>query len=237
MRRAEHKAVTRSAISGAAQRLVSSRPYDTVTVTDIAREAGVGYRTFYRYFSGKEDAALAGLADFLDLFVDHVRDRPVDETPMASLLAALDAVALEIRDVMGPEFGELLVTGLALVETVPAVAAHQHWLAVRAQDTLTDVFAERLGLPVDALLPRIHAAAATAAYHAATRTWARLAAGERTPERVWQLGRATLEAFAFGLDPSSPDALYRLDVGYSSEPEHASPPEHASKEAVPWAAS
>jgi AcrR family transcriptional regulator len=199
MRRAEHKAVTRSAISGAAQRLLATRPYDSVTVTDIAQEAGVGYRTFYRYFTGKEDAALVGLADFLDLFVARVRGRPADETPMASLLAALDAVTVEMHDRMGPSLGDLLVSGLALVETVPAVAAHQHWLAVRAQDSVTDVLAERLGLATDALLPRMYAAAATAAYHAATRTWARLPADDRTPERVWELGRETLEAFATGL--------------------------------------
>jgi AcrR family transcriptional regulator len=197
--RAEHKATTRTAIAGAAQRLLAERPYDEVTVNDIAEAAGVGYRTFYRYFTGKEDAVLAGLAEFLERFVEHVRDRPLDEEPVDSLLAALESVLLTIRAELGPALGDLLVTGFALVETVPGLAAHHHWLAVRAQDALTDVFAARLSLPGDALEPRIYAAASTAAYQAATRTWARRPVEERRPELVWSLGRETLEAFAGGL--------------------------------------
>lgn len=198
-RRAEHKAATRTAIAAAAQRLLTSRPYDSVTVTEIAQEAGVGYRTFYRYFSGKEDAALAGLADFLDRFVLQVEHRPEAEDPVESLIAALDAVAAEIAAELGPDLAELLRVGFTLVETVPAVAAHQHWLAVRSQDALADLFARRLGLPVNALAPRVYAAASTAAYHAATRTWARLPAAERRPEQVWELGRETLAALGAGL--------------------------------------
>jgi AcrR family transcriptional regulator len=197
-RREAHKAATRTAIATAAQELIAERGYDRVTVSDIASTAGVGHRTFYRYYTGKEDAALAALADFFDAYVELVAERPPAEHPMDSLLVALEAVATTVSGDLGDSLIGMMSRGSLLVETVPAVAAHQHWLTVRAQDRLAELFAAR-DVGADPLVPRWYATAATAAYQAATRTWMRLPADQQVPGALWALGRSTLQAYAAGL--------------------------------------
>ncbi|MGW4249510.1 TetR family transcriptional regulator, partial [Nocardia sp. NPDC004722] len=49
------RAATRRAVALAAARLFIENGYTATTVEDIAAAAGMGLRTFYRYFAGKED--------------------------------------------------------------------------------------------------------------------------------------------------------------------------------------
>ena len=46
---------SRHYITEALFRLMEDNPYNEITVSDVARKAGVGRATFYRYFSSKED--------------------------------------------------------------------------------------------------------------------------------------------------------------------------------------
>ena len=61
------KPSTRDRILEAALRLFSSRGYERVSVTAIAREAGVSRPSFYRYFKNKRDVLLALLRNWHDL--------------------------------------------------------------------------------------------------------------------------------------------------------------------------
>jgi AcrR family transcriptional regulator len=193
-RRAQQKASTRAAITLAAQRLISLRGFDEVTVNDIAAEAAVSHRTFYRYFPSKEEAMLAGFRDFLNDFVALVAARPADEPPLDSLLHTLDTIATALP-VDADEFRRIY----ELIEGEPALGGVQHRLLVEAQDRLTGLFAQRLGVPATALEPRLFAAAATASYQAALRTWVVIPPEQRTMT-IWALGREALERFAAGLD-------------------------------------
>ncbi|MGH8964558.1 MAG: TetR family transcriptional regulator, partial [Actinomycetes bacterium] len=72
-RSAEGRAEVRRELVTAAIRLFRTRGYDATTVDDIAAAAGVGRRTFFRYFPSKEDsvspdhdAALARIAEIFD---------------------------------------------------------------------------------------------------------------------------------------------------------------------------
>jgi AcrR family transcriptional regulator len=53
---AEGRAEVRRELVAAAARLFTERGYEDTTVDDIAAAAGVGRRTFFRYFRSKEDA-------------------------------------------------------------------------------------------------------------------------------------------------------------------------------------
>jgi AcrR family transcriptional regulator len=192
-RRAQRKASTRAAITASAQRLIGRRGFDAVTVGDIAVAAEVSHRTFYRYFSSKEDALLADFQDFLDDFVALVAARPTDEHPVDSLVRTLDTIALAL-----PVDADQFNWVYELVESEPALGGVQHRLLVGAQDRLTNLFAQRLGVSPHSLEPRLFASGATASWQAAVRTWVVLPAEERTMT-IWALGREALETFAQGL--------------------------------------
>ena len=58
--RERKKRRTRAALRQAAFELCLERGYDAVTVADIAARADVSARTFFNYFSTKEEALLGG---------------------------------------------------------------------------------------------------------------------------------------------------------------------------------
>lgn len=195
-RRAQQKASTRAAIAFAAQHLIGARGFDEVTVGDIAKAAEVSHRTFYRYFPSKEEALLSAFQDFLDDFVALVAARPAEEHPVDSLLHTLDTIA-----VATPVDADSFKWIYGLVEGEPSLRGVQHRLLLEAQDRLTSLFAQRLGVAPTSLEPRLFASSATASYLAAARTWVVIPRAERTMT-LWALGREALERFAQGLRPS-----------------------------------
>ncbi len=58
---------------------------------DIADAAGVSPRTFFNYFSCKEEAIVGMDAAVVDAVGEQVRRRPADEDPFTALLAVLTA--------------------------------------------------------------------------------------------------------------------------------------------------
>lgn len=78
-RREAHKQATRQALQQAADRLFAERGYGATTVRDIAEAAGVTERTFFRYFTGKEELIIDDALGWLPALLDAIRDRPDDE--------------------------------------------------------------------------------------------------------------------------------------------------------------
>ncbi len=77
---AEGRAEVRRDLVGAAARLFDEHGYDDTTVDDIAAAAGVGRRTFFRYFRSKEDAISpdheSALARVAEVFAAAHPDEP-----------------------------------------------------------------------------------------------------------------------------------------------------------------
>ena len=88
-RREAHKQATRQALQQAADRLFAERGYAATTVRDIAEAAGVTERTFFRYFTGKEELILDDALGWLPVLLDAIRDRPDDEDLGTALRQAL----------------------------------------------------------------------------------------------------------------------------------------------------
>jgi AcrR family transcriptional regulator len=86
-RRERKKLETRRALRDAALRLVAERGPDDVSVEDIAEEADVSVRTFFNYFSSKEEALFGWDQEALDAITDAVVARPANEPPVKALRA------------------------------------------------------------------------------------------------------------------------------------------------------
>ncbi len=97
-RREAHKIATRHAIQAAADVLFSERGYEHTTVRDIADAAGVTERTFFRYFSVKEELLVADIDEWLLVLGEQIRRRPTVEAPLDAVEHAFFVVAEQLRD-------------------------------------------------------------------------------------------------------------------------------------------
>ncbi|WP_405524973.1 TetR family transcriptional regulator [Streptomyces canus] len=138
---------TREALLRVAIELFTTEGYERTTVDDIADAVGVSQRTFFRYFAGKEDAALALDEMTVTRFVDAVRARPPHEPPLEALRKAV----LESWDTLHEVVESVVPVQrfLALyrvIESTPVLLAAHLRRSAEVEEVLTRVLAEREGL-------------------------------------------------------------------------------------------
>jgi AcrR family transcriptional regulator len=206
-RRERKKTATRAAIRDAAMRLALRDGVERVTLEQIAAEADIALRTFFNYFSSKEEAVVAGAAGDFRAFVAEFRARPRSE----SVLRALHEAALVVLDqavVAGHDHIAALVAIRGERSLVPQLLA-----ALAAQESvLAEAIADRVGDPhlVDSGYPRLCAATALAGLRVTLDQWLETAREGVVPS----LGdlrdglQRTLGELAAGLD--RPSATERL---------------------------
>jgi len=158
----------RDTLVAAAFELFLERGYDRTTVDDIVALAGVGRRSFFRYFPSKEDVVfpdhercLADMTDFLA--VDAEAGDPVARV--------CDAARVVLR--MYAENPTFSVQRYRLTKQVPGLRGYERTLA----QYLRGRFA---GRPDGTLRADVIAAAVVAAHNNALRSWLR-SGGERDP--------------------------------------------------------
>ena len=143
--RERKKQATRLALHEAALRLVAERGLDAVSVDDIAARADVSPRTFFNYFSSKDDAVLGldpeASARQIELFLA----RPGGETP----LEALRAVSREQAVEMAAET-DLWPMRLTVIDTHPALLARLAAAFGQSERALAEAIAQRTSTRVGA---------------------------------------------------------------------------------------
>jgi AcrR family transcriptional regulator len=77
----------------AAMRLYTERGYEQTTVAEIAEQAGVTARTFFRYFADKREVLFERSAQLQEHLTHTVDACPASATPMQVVAAVLDAAA------------------------------------------------------------------------------------------------------------------------------------------------
>jgi AcrR family transcriptional regulator len=92
-RREVRKLATKAALLKSAARLFAEQGYEATTVRDIARDAGVGERTFYRYFASKEDLLAGQALAWIGVLSETIRHRPAPESAYQAVAGAVLAVA------------------------------------------------------------------------------------------------------------------------------------------------
>lgn len=172
----EGKTPMREALAEAAFQLFMERGFEQTTVDDIVARAGVGRRSFFRYFPSKDDAVFPDhercLADMRTFLADHPGGDPVARV--------CDAARLVLRlYATNPEFS---VQRYRLTREVPGLRTYELSVVRRYEVTLASYLRGRYGTSRDgALRAEMIAAAVVAAHNNGLRTWLR-SGGEGHPD-------------------------------------------------------
>ena len=165
--RERKKAETRRALSSAAVRLARELGPDGVTVEAIAEAAGVSPRTFFNYFSTKDDAILGiSPSDPPDMLNDLL-DRPTDESPLDALRGMALAAASRLESTADEQMARY-----ELAQEHPALAIRRAARFSEVERQLAEEIARRTGHDVDRdPFPSLVVAAAIAALRIAVGIW------------------------------------------------------------------
>jgi AcrR family transcriptional regulator len=174
----------RGELSEVALRLLTDRQFDSLTIDEIAIEAGVSRRTFFRYFTSKEDVVFAFLDQWAVRLAADIIARPAGEDPVAAvqnsfrqLTAAYDDRALAL---------------VRLVRETPSLQQQERINREHLRISVVNALATRLGLDAERdMRPQILATIAFAPLDAAMFSWF----GNRSNEDVGHLLDEALRAF------------------------------------------
>ena len=169
----EGRAEVRRELVAAAVRLFRTRGYEETTVDDIAAAAGVGRRTFFRYFPSKEDAISpdheVGLARIAEVFATA---HPTEPTATLVVRAGETVFQLYADD------PQLSVERFRLTHEVAALRDRESARVDHYRRLFTRRLRERFaGEPNGDLRAAVTGAAVVAAHNLALRAW--LAGGGR----------------------------------------------------------
>jgi len=165
--RERRKRLTAAELEAAALRLFGERGFDAVTVDDIAAEADVSRRTFFRYFASKEDVLLADHHVQLARLREAMAARPIDEPILTALRNALLSITGDFEDRR-----ELVILRGHIMRETPSLQARSLVHQKAWEDAMQQMVADRLGVdPVADLRPGVVAATALAAMRVAFNNW------------------------------------------------------------------
>ncbi|MGH9067353.1 MAG: TetR family transcriptional regulator [Acidimicrobiales bacterium] len=166
-RRERKKHATRRALQDAALALAAARGPDHVTVEAISEAADVSPRTFFNYFSCKEEA-LVGEPPALGQRLRAVLETAPPGTPIAS------AVRTVVRQVAAEsaERKDELLTRKRIVAECPALLPRHHAAFSARERELTAAIASHLGTdPETDIYPALLAAVSATALRVAFQRW------------------------------------------------------------------
>lgn len=157
------------AIAGLALRLFAENGYEQTSMEDIAREAGIGRKSLYRYFASKADLIWGGMEPAVrasGLALEEARDRRAAD---GDILAGLRAAAVA---------GVAVIPDLEVSRGRLRLIAHHPELASRSYGSLAPQRDRARQYLVDLGIPEEAAGYLCAAYLAATfEAWMQWAAG------------------------------------------------------------
>jgi AcrR family transcriptional regulator len=193
--RERKKADTRAALAAATVRLAVDRGWDHVTVEAIAAAADVSYRTFFNYFSSKEEALLQPGGPDQPRLSTRLRAVPLDVAPLAAVRTAVRAELVELEaDPIG------LLERLTVLMSTPSLLPRLVEMSATDERAFALAVAERTGTDADTdLLPVLLAAVVSAALRVSLLRWQ--AQGGTTP--LTELADEALDAVAAGLPAAS----------------------------------
>jgi AcrR family transcriptional regulator len=154
-------------IQQAAMSLFAARGYAAVTVEDIALEAGISERTFFRYFASKDHLLVAEAGRRIEVIHESLVRQPEDLAAWQALRnAVLDQSASE------DEVGRNAAIWAHLTKEAPALLAKMimHG-ALEGTHNIEVELARRLGVPATDALPDVMMRVTLAAVQSSYLRW------------------------------------------------------------------
>jgi mycofactocin system transcriptional regulator len=193
-RAGRRRSTSRAELEHVAFELFDDMGFERTTVDDIARAAGIGRRTFFRYFPSKNDVVWGDFDGELQRLRKELTAYPRDRPLMDSLREAL----VEFNRVDPAEI-PWHRRRMRLILRVPALQAHSTLRFADWRQTIAEFIGERLGVPSDSLAPQAIAYACLGVSLAAYEQWLR----DDDADLVALLDAAMRE-LAAGFDPATP---------------------------------
>ncbi len=163
--RAKRSEMMVSEVEAVALRLFDQRGFANVTVEEIASEAHISVRTFYRYFAGKDDVLQLRIERRSQVLREALWARPADEPPLRSLRVTLEEEFSAVDPIVLRRWIAVIADNPNVMKGV--VGAIQ----LKIQPVIAEFFGSRLGLPSDTLVPTMLAAATMGVLQAAHTQW------------------------------------------------------------------
>jgi AcrR family transcriptional regulator len=160
--RERKKQSTRQAVEDAALQLYRERGIHETTIDELCARADIARRTFFRYFSSKEDVLLTRLRVDIATVEETFRQAPAAEPLAALLTRAVDAVVAD--PAAFARFAEVVLH-------IPALRALYLGMLADFENALRDLIGRRLQIPPEGERARILAAAAVTGYRVGLEAW------------------------------------------------------------------
>jgi mycofactocin system transcriptional regulator len=160
------RATSRTVLERLGFELFAQRGFDGTTVDDIADAAGIGRRTFFRYFASKNDLVWGDFEAQL-VRLEALLAAAGPDTPM---MDAIRRAVVEFNR-FDPAVVPWHRQRMALILRVPTLQADSAVRYASWRALVTEFAARRLGLPASDLLPRLIGSTVLAACVAAYEQW------------------------------------------------------------------
>jgi mycofactocin system transcriptional regulator len=161
-------ATSRVELEAAAFRLFATKGFDDTSVDDIAAAAGIGRRTFFRYYASKNDLVWGDFDGELARFRAWLAAADAGEPVMRCVRRAV----VEFNR-YPPEQAAPHRERMALILNVPSLRANSTLRFVQWRGVIADFVAGRLGSAPDDLYPAVIGHCALGAALAAYEAWLR----------------------------------------------------------------
>lgn len=160
------RVTSRAELEEAAFGLFAARGFDATTVDDIAVAAGIGRRTFFRYFRSKNDIPWGAF----EAELDRMRITLKACSPRVPLMDAIRLALIDFNRVAPAQIG-LHRRRMELILRVPTLLAHSTLRFAAWRAVIAEFAAERTGRRPDDLAPQAIAHAVLGVSVAAYEHW------------------------------------------------------------------
>ncbi|MFB4317012.1 mycofactocin system transcriptional regulator [Actinomadura sp. 21ATH] len=191
------RVTSRAALERLAFALFARQGFDATTVDDIAAAAGIGRRTFFRYFASKNDLVWGDFEDHLQMLRRLLDETGRDVPPMEAIRRAV--VEFNRFD---PDDVPWHRQRMRLILEVPTLHADATLRYASWREIITGFVAARTGLPAASTVPRLAGNVVLAAAVSAYEQWLSAEDGAALSDLLDETLRQVTAGLGAVLDPA-----------------------------------